>query len=55
MKIRPRYGKTLMLNHRRNKSAKLARANVYYAFVTRQRYGRRPNKYYWHRLEKPND
>lgn len=49
MKIRPRYAKTLMASHRRNQSAKLRRANAYNAFTTRQRYGRRVNRYYWHK------
>jgi hypothetical protein len=49
MKIRPRYAKTLMASHRRNQSAKLRRANVYNAFTVRQRYGRRVNRYYWHK------
>jgi hypothetical protein len=38
-----------MATHRRSQSASLRRANVYNAFVTRRRYGRRPNHYHWHR------
>ena len=49
MKIRPRYAKTLMMAHRRSQSPSLRRANAYNAFVTRQRYGRRPNIFYWHK------
>lgn len=53
MKIRPRYAKTLMLAHRRNHSSKVRRAVKYYAFIARLQYGRRPNRYYWHRKAKP--
>lgn len=49
MKIRPRRANTKMATHRRSQSASLRRANVYNAFVTRRRYGRRPNRYHWHR------
>lgn len=52
MKIRPRRAKTLMLSHRRNQSASIRRANAYAGFVVRMKYGRRPNKYYWHRRVK---
>ena len=51
MKIRPRYAKTLMANHRRGQSPALRRANAYNAFHTRQQYGRRPKMYYWHRAK----
>ena len=53
MKIRPRYAKTKMANHRRGQSAALRRANAYNAFTTRQRYGRRSSVYYWHKKRHP--
>lgn len=53
MKIRPRYAKTKMANHRRGQSPSLRRANAYNAFTTRQRYGRRRNIYYWHKKRHP--
>lgn len=53
MKIRPRYAKTLMASHRRNHNASLRRANAYNALTVRQRYGRRINRYYWHKKLRP--
>lgn len=49
MQIRRRYPKTKMASHRRRFLPAWVRYTQYKAFIDRQKWGRYPSIYYWHK------